>query len=116
MLALSNEEWAILVGIAIFIIGFLYTRAKRKQRLQKHRTRVAKYVYDIAMNAQNEAIVGATTNKKLAGTELNSIRSPLDFQDHMKVYVNSAIEDLTHNQIRSENEYLLIDEQARSTY
>lgn len=103
---MTSEEWAIFVGIVLFICAILYARANKKQKTKRLRERVADQVYRTAVEVQKNAIVGVNQNV-LKGAGVNTRTTPMDLQDPSRLYVRSA---LTQRDYLMENEYLTIDE------
>jgi len=118
MVALTNEEWAILIFIIILFLGILYARANRKRKTRKLRTQIARDVYNTAIEAQTTAVEGVKkSGSKQIGSSIHKRSMPMDLQDPSRLYVRSTLLELRNENVNNarrdyllENEYLNIDE------
>lgn len=110
MMALTSEEWAILIMIIVLFICILYARATKKIKNQKHRNKVAVKLYNSAMNAQKDAVGGITKRQRnIQGANVNQHITPLDLQDPSRLFVQTSLAEITHRDYLLENEFLNID-------
>lgn len=111
MLALTSNEWAMLVIGIILIAGFLHSRARRKRKSYNLRNKVTQKLYKQALDAQSESITGVNTSI-IKGSGLNDFRMPMDFQDPTKMYTHSVLAEMSQRDYLKENEFLIIDEHS----
>jgi hypothetical protein len=122
MIALSNEEWAILLFLVVLFLGILYARSNRKKKSRRLRSKIARDVYNTAMEAQVIAIEGVKkSGSTQMGASIHHRSTPMDLQDPSRLYVRSTLLELrnqesnnAHRDYLLENEYLNIDEPSRA--
>jgi hypothetical protein len=105
MVALTSEEWAIVIVLGLLGFGILYARAMKKHKTKRKRDNITKKVYDSAIRAQSEAIEGV---KNTQGASIHERSMPLDLQDPTRMYVRSTLAEVSHRDYLMENEFLSI--------
>ena len=120
MVALTNEEWAILIFLIVLFLGILYARANRKKKTKELRSKIARELYNTAIEAQNMAIEGVKkSGSNQMGASIHHRSTPMDLQDPTRLYVRSTLLELRNQESNNaqrdyllENEYLNIDESS----
>ena len=120
MVALTNEEWAILIFLIVLFLGILYARANRKKKTKELRSKIARELYNTAIEAQNMGIDGVKkSGSKQMGASIHHRSTPMDLQDPTRLYVRSTLLELRNQESNNaqrdyllENEYLNIDESS----